>query len=240
MALDINSIYLFCYDAVLNKLQSGQTSDSTFNTSIAVINLELFRKYSGIPEDYRIGSPIPKMGWQNSTVISDSLSPFIKTTQITRATNNYFPYPSDYSLWSSLTYDYVKNGQCATPGDFQVIPLEDLTDADLRTRNISSIKPPSLDYPVFGWNQLGFEVYPKQLNTLNLTYLQTPTTPYRDFTQLANGQTIYNPNGLTVQFQWPQSMYYNICVRICAIYGMSIREDAVVAWMNEKIEKGSL
>jgi hypothetical protein len=237
-ALDINDIFLFVYDVVLNKNQSGQISESAFNEAIAIINLDLFRKYSGIPEDYQVGRPISRMGWQNSTVISDDLRNFVITTQIQRATNGYFPYPTDYALWSSLTYDYVINGQCATPGQFQQIPLEDLTDAELRTRLISTIKPPSLDYPVFGWNSLGFEVYPKQLNTLNLVYLQNPVTPFRAFNQLPNGQTTYNA-GLSTQFTWPQTMFPNICVRIAQYFAVSIREDAVVQWMEDKINKGT-
>lgn len=238
--LNIQDVYLFVYDVALNKNQAGQITDSTFNEAIAIINIDLFRKYAGLPEDYQVGRPIPSIGWQNSNILSDDLRNFIVTTPIQRAGNNYFPYPSDYAVFSSITYDYVQNGTCATPGDYAVIPLENLTDDQIRTRVISTIKPPSFDYPVFTWNQLGFEVYPKQISQINLTYLQVPPTPYRDFTQLPNGQTVYNPAGLTVQFAWPQTMLPNICTRVALMFGISIREDAVVQWMNKQIEKGSL
>jgi hypothetical protein len=238
--LTIDSIYQFAVDAALNHLQSGQISDSTFNSIISIVNLDLWRKYTGIPEDFESGKPISKIGWQNAVVISDTVGAIflVPKFQIQQNTSGYFPYPPDYARFSSLEYDQVFNGFCDEPGTIAYIPFEQLTDAQLATRKISSIKPPSLDYPVFGWTNLGFDAYPKQIKTVNLNYLRLPATPFRNFIQLPNGLTEYVSLGST-QLEWPQTMYPNIAFRVVQIMGINIREEAVVAWMNSNVKEGT-
>ena len=233
--MNINDIYEWVV-FISNKSQSGEVTDSNFNTAAQFVNLDIFRKESGLPEDYMPNAPIPRMAWQITSTISDDLRFLVKTLPIDKV-NGYFPYPADYGAYSSLGYKWIMNNPTGNPTWEDVWP-ELVTDEEKRLRLKSTIKPPTPFYPIAAYGVGGFQVYPESITKIELTYLKLPATPIRNFTQLPNDQTEYNPIG-SVQFEYPETMYPNIAARIAMQYGINIREEQFVAYMNQRKQEGN-
>lgn len=235
MALNINDIYNFVY-TLGNKSQSGEWSDSDFNTAAAFVSLDIFRKETGVPEDYQFGAPFPRVAWQMTSTISDDLRLLVKTETINK-TSGYFAYPADYGVFSKIRYRWIVNGNNGTP-TYADRWIEMVTDNEYDLRVDSSIKPPTPFYPICRYGGSGFEVAPDTISKIELTYLKVPTTPFRNFTQLGNDQTEYNPIG-SVQFDYPETLYPNIAARIALYLGINIREEELVAYMQQRKQEGN-
>lgn len=219
-----------------NKQQSGEITDSNFNTALSVVNIELFRYETGMPESYQIGSPQPPVAWQLTNTISDDLRSFIVNVPIQKV-NDFYAYPADYGVFSSMWFNYTMNSTNGGQPTYQKRWVEPVSDSELRLRLISTIKPPSNFYPIAAWYNNGFKVFPDNINRIELTYLKVPATPVRGFTQAANDQTIYDPT-TSVQLEYPQTLHPNFAVRVARYYGVSIREEELYAWMQERKREG--
>lgn len=237
MPLNINDIYTFV-NFTSNHYQSGQVTDDNFNTACAFVSLELFRKYCGLPEEYQPNNPTPRVAWQMTNAISDDLRPFIVNANIPKDNSGYFPFPADYSVFSSMWYRYVLNNPKGGQPSSDIRWIENVSDSELRLRLTSTIKNPTPFFPVCAWYSYGFKVYPEVINRIELTYLKVPVTPFRNYTQLQNDETEYNPVG-SIQFEFPQTMYPNLATRIALYYGINIREDEFVNWMGQKQAAGN-
>ena len=235
--LNIQDLYFF-FQTLINKQQSGELTDTQFNSACAFVSLDLFRKYSGVPEEYQPGNPVPRLGWQMTNAISDDLRNFIVNANIPINNSGYFPFPTDYSVFSSMWYRYMLNNPNGGTPTNELRWIENVSDGELRLRLTSNIKYPSLYFPVCAWYSYGFKVYPENINRVELTYLRTPITPFRNFTQLGNDETAYNPIG-SVQFEYPQTLYPDIAARIGKYLGISIREDQFIAYMEQRQQAGN-
>lgn len=237
MALSINDIYTFV-QVLANKVQSGDGfTDTDFNTAAAFVSLDLFRKETGVPEDYQLGAPFPRIAWQMTTTISDDLRLLVRTATINKV-NGYFPYPTDYGVFSKLRYRWVVNNPNGGTPTFQDRWVEMVADNEYDLRIDSTIKPPTYFYPIARYNGTGFEVAPVNISKVELTYLKIPATPVRNFTQLPNDETVYDPVG-SVQFEYPETLYPNIAARIALYLGINIRAEDFVAYMQRRKEEGN-
>lgn len=222
-----------------NKYQSGEITDDNFNTALAFVNLELFRYETGMPEAYQVGMPVPPVAWQITNTISDDLRNFILKVQIPKDSNGYFPFPADYAVFSSMYYDYILNAEdCGGQPTLEKNWIEPVSDGELRLRLYSAIKQPTAYYPICAWYSYGFKVYPESVTQIELTYLKVPRTPVRNFTQLPNDQTQYNPIG-SVQLEYPESLHANFAVRIAKYYGWNIRDEELYGWSQQRKNEGN-
>jgi len=236
MALNINDIYNFVY-VLANKQQSGEITDTDFNTACAFVSLDIFRKETGVPEDYMPNQPVPRMAWQITTTISDDLRFLVKKEIISKA-NGYFAYPADYGVFSKMRYKYVLNSPNGGTPTSEYRWIEMVTDGEFDLRTSSSIKPPTVFYPICRYDGIGFEVAPSNITQVELTYLKIPTTPVRGFTQLPNDETVYDPL-TSVQFEYPETMYPNIAARVALQLGIAIREEQFVEYMQRRKQEGN-
>ncbi len=237
MALNIQDLYYF-FNTLINKEQSNEISDSQFNSVCAFVNLDIFRKYAGVPEDYQPNNPTPRIAWQMTNTVSDDLRNFIVTREIPINNSGYFPFPDDYSVFSSMWYRYLLNNPNGGNPTNSIRWIENVSDGELRLRLTSNIKYPTPFYPVCAWYSYGFKVYPEDIKKVDLTYLKTPVTPFRNFTQLANDETEYNSVG-SIQFEYPQTIYPDIAIRIGKYLGITIREDQFIAYMQQRQQEGN-
>lgn len=233
--MNIEDIYQYVYN-LANKTQSGEWSDTLFNNAAAFVNMDIFRKQTGLPEDYMPNNPSPRVAWQITTTISDDLRLLLKTATINK-TNGYFPFPADYAAYSSMGYLYTYNNPSGNPTAERVY-MEAVTDDEKKIRLKSVIKEPTLAYPICAYSLNGFEVYPQAIDKIELTYLKIPATPFRNFTQLPNDETVYDPVG-SVQFEYPETLYPNIASRIALVLGINIRSEEFVAYMQQRKQEGN-
>lgn len=237
MAFTVDDIYLWVND-LANSVQSGTAfSDSQFNEALKFVNIEIFNKESGLTEDYQVDNPIPRVGWQLTNTVSDNCRLLIIPVALTVGSNGYFAYPPDYAAFSSLYYRYTLNNPNGGTPTFSDRWVEMVTDSELVQRLQSSIKPPSVFFPVGSWSASGFKLYPEQVTRVNLTYLKIPRTPVRGFTVLPNDETEYNP-ATSTQVEWPDTIMPTFAARVAKWVGVNLREEELYAWMDKRVKEG--
>jgi len=234
--MTVEDIYQWVF-FLLNKTQSGEITDTSFNQAMQVVNMELFRYETGMPESYQIGNPMPAVAWQLTNTISDDLRPFIINVPINKV-GDYFPYPTDYAAFSSMYFNYTLNSTTGGNPTYQKRWVEPVSDSELRLRLISAIKMPTNFYPIAAWYNQGYKVYPDNINRIELTYLKMPRTPFRAFTQLANDQTQYDPAN-SIQLEYPETLHPNFAVRVAKYVGVNIREEELYAMMQQRKNEGN-
>jgi hypothetical protein len=229
---------------VANKLQSGAVSPEQFNRGLQVVNIEIFNKKYGLPEDYRIEIAQPRVTYQRTQKIIDDTWHFVKPVTINKV-GLVFPIPADYYAFSSLTYTYVKNRDITDPCCFESQDLEPdiqeqsvdiATDIEFKFRLNNNVTKPTFNNPMARYTLSGLEVRPIEINRINLTYLKKPNTPFRAFT-VVNDESIYDPVGST-QIEFPETVHPEFCVRIAKYFGINLRDEELYGMMEKRQAAG--
>lgn len=189
-----------------NKEQSGRTyTPDQFNLACKAVNIEFFKLKAGLPEEYRPGNPFPRQAWQLTQKITDDMRRFmwimgIDGPQLQIDRHGIATLPSNYVRESSISYDLGDTVDCVTEEGW--VPVEVVTDAVWADRLNSSIKYPDREYPIcrFKGNQAEFR--PKNLRSVNLTYLRLPNDAVLGYTIDDNNDIVYNP-ATSTDFEWP-------------------------------------
>lgn len=207
-----------------DKYQSRQISDDEFNIAMAAANLDLWKVKVGAPEEYKVNIPFSAQAWQVSNKISDDMRKFIVKVNVTKNANSIFAYPSDYGAFSSIRYKKVQNSTgCAEPRVYNRT-VELVTDSELSERLDNTIVFPDLDYPIAAYYDTGFQVFPKEISRVELTYLRIPVTPFRNYTlNTTTLITTYNPVG-SVQLEFPETLHIDFAARVCRYLAINIRD----------------
>lgn len=231
--MTINEIYE-SVQTIANKKLSGAISPQEFNQLAAVVSNDLFKLKSGNPEDYQLGVPITKQGWQLTYTISDSLKHLVVERDIAKDANNLFPYPTGYAVFSSLKVAYITD-DC----DSELIwtRVEVVTDGELSVRLESQLIPPTPKRPIGAYYAGGFRIYPEVYTNARLTYLRYPTPPNWNF-NVTNDQAIFNPVG-SVNFDFPETLHSDIIIRICRYIGINLRENDLVEYSLQRQNAGT-
>jgi len=236
--VSINDVWLFV-GFVANKVQSGGYSASEFNNACQVVAIELFNVKVGLPEEYKPGAPFPRQAYDVTQKITDDLAPFINpNVPIARNNNGYFPKPADYYAYSSLCYNYVVNSDNCNdnPTSIQRV-IEMVTDGELRIRLENSIIPPDLRYPVARLTLAGFDIYPKQIKNVMLTYLKAPVPPVYGY-DVINDEYVYNPNTST-QLDFPATLHTEFAMRVVRYLGINLRAMELEKSALERLAAGN-
>lgn len=220
----------------LNKEQSGSFSPEEFNLACNVVSRELFNVKVGLPESYQPGAPYPPQAYQITQKITDDLRNFIKDVNITKS-SGYFPLPADYAAFSSLSYNYVLNSiECGENPESEINFIDVVADAELRARLQDNVIMPTLKYPVASFKASGIQVYPKEINTLTLTYLRYPVVPVFAYT-VVNDAYVYDA-ATSTQTDYPETLHPEFAMRVGKYFGITLRENDFYAMMQERIKTG--
>lgn len=221
---------------VLNKYQSGSLlSPDEFNLACKVISRELFNVKVGLPEMYQPGAPYPPQAWQVTQKITDDLKPFIKDTTIDKS-QGFFPLPSDYAAFSSLSYKYILNSTTGGNPYHEQNYIDVVTDSELRVRLADNVIMPTLKYPVATYRASGILIYPEDIARVTLTYLRYPLDPVFGYT-VSNDEYIYDPSA-SVQVEFPETLHPEFCMRIARYAGINTREFDVEQTIRERLKTG--
>lgn len=220
---------------VANKSQSGAISSDEFNLACSVINIEFFKLKVGLPEEYQIGGALARQMYQVSQKITDDIKFLITKYTMTRSNTDYFVLPSDYGAYSKLTYRSVTNKDCLAVASLRSVEV--VTDSEFSERMDNSITYPTLKRPIANYTSYGLEIEPKEITSVELTYLKIPTTPIRQYTMNANDESVYNPTG-SVDFAYPKTTHNDICMRLLGYFGINIREEFLVQVANNFKQQG--
>lgn len=232
---NINDVYNYC-GLLANKTQSGYFTPDDFNLAAPIGQLNFLRVKIGLPEAYQPLAPYPPQSYQLTQVISDSLRPFIKEVTLNKVGQG-FDIPTDSVAYSTSGYQYVENTSCGQAPIFSEEPIEFVTDGERRQRLNSFLTPPSYEYPIGAYLNGQLVVYPKDITSINLTYIKMPNKPIRNYTINSNDQDIYEPIG-SVQLEFPKMDWEAISLYIVKAYAINMRETELLNYIEGKIRTG--
>lgn len=217
--INIDSLYR-SVQHFANKEQRGFISPSQFNDFVNRAVMESFMQKSQV--------------FQSTQKISDDLRPFIKRVPLDVNAEGQVLYPEDYVHLSSIKYVKVTQvGKQTVKKPIELIPLD---DNELGYRLNSRIVEPTRDYPIMVYYDGFIQVYPIDLQRVELTYLRTPAQAVWAFT-IVNGRPAYDAaNSVDVEF--PFEVYNELMVKILSYVGINLREAALVQYAETKNQQG--
>lgn len=196
-----------------NKDQSGRSyTPEQFNLACKAVNIEYFKLKAGLPEEYRVGAPMPRQAWQLTQKITDDLRMFMHVMGIDgpQLQINRFglaTLPANYVRESSIMYDNASTLNCESVEGWTAVEV--VTDAVWSDRLASSLKYPDKEYPICRFIGGRIEFAPKDLKYVSMTYLRMPNPAILGYTIDSNNDIVYNP-ATSTQFEWPEDTHTDI------------------------------
>lgn len=235
--MQVNEIYDWV-SFVANSYQSGKFSANEINLAFKVIAIELFNVKCGLPEQNKPGAPYPIQAYGINDKNIDDLAPYISHHfVINKNLAGYFPKPTNYYAFSSLSFNYVENDpNCkVNPTSVQRF-IKLLNDSEWRIRIGNSIIPPSVEYPIAKVTNQGFQVAPINIKQIFLTYLQAPVPPVYGYT-VVNDEYIYDPLTST-QCDFPETLHTEFCMRCVRYLGVNLRDTELEQLAEQRLISG--
>jgi hypothetical protein len=235
-AFTVNELYELM-NFICNKKQSGAVKPDDYNRMLKMVNLEMFKVYSGLPEEFGPGPQSPRRVWQANNKITDILRPFHKIKFIAKQANDFFPVPDDYAAFSSLMRVQIDSSdECSKAAKKKWKVIELVTEAERTTRLGNRVKPPTLSYPIAAYYDLGLLVDPEEIPAIRMAYLRYPKVPFRNYDNI-NDEDKYVAQG-SVDLEWPAIAHIDFVIRMCRYVGINIREEELVGLVSQRLYKG--
>lgn len=223
--MNVNEFYGFV-KFYIKKEKGDQFSPDDFNLLLPRCQDDFFIKEYGLPEDYRAGSPFPKIAAGLTQKITDDLLPLLQPLKLYLDTDGKMVYPSDYVDVSSIASFYRIIGLIP-----QWRPVEIMDDDKLAGRESNPNKQPTTKYPICSMYSETIDFLPVtgMANTVvRFTYYRYPKKPFRAY-NVVNDVDVYDATNST-QIELP-AMTHPKMVRIMLSYvGINLRDEMVTAY----------
>jgi hypothetical protein len=132
---------------------------------------DLLKWHIGLETDYEAKRPFPMLGVELTQKMKDNVSHF--KTSVTLDVDSYgnIDLPEDYYYKTSIHYELIQN--CGDSVSKELVPIEVVDDDKWAGRVSSSLKTPTLKYPVVNFNgKLSLKIEPKQIRKIKFVYLR--------------------------------------------------------------------
>ncbi len=221
--MDINKVYNFL-KYLADKDQSGNITPKEFNLSLPrALNEWVMKRYNNVK------SVQPnKQGWQKNQKITDDLRFLLVRNEVSNVTpDGKLSLPDDYLHLSSLVYNYKysEDGDTVSiPKDVDVVndnEIAEFLSSHIYRKNIKAKK-----YVICAFYNDYLQIYPKDIGTVDLTYLRKPIEPFWAFT-LERGRPVYDPIN-SIDLEVPDETANEIIVMCASYLGMNLREPELV------------
>jgi len=230
----INKVYELVQELANKDEASGYITPSDYNTYAETAQYEIIASWYNNPNAYRYDLREPRKGYEVSQTISDALKPLKVKTLLSPNSNGELTQPSDYMHFSSALVNFNDNRDgIEVPTVSQV---EVIRDNELAERLGSEIERPTDKYPIVVQYADFWQVYPKDIEQIDLTYIREPLTPWWNYT-LSSGRPVFaetggvttNPNagvtaGDSTDYILPERMIFELAYKICEYMGISVRD----------------
>jgi hypothetical protein len=174
--------------------------------------------------------------FEESSIISDELSPILETIDITQISSGVASKPSNYRfLIPPLEADYYTNATSTVVAYQSWVPVIFVTHGEKSIRLNSQIDYPTAIDPIAVNYDTYFQIYPDTLQKVRLTYIRKPLTPNWAYTTVNSGQ-VYNA-GSSQGFELPDSTHMRICLKVLGYYGISLRDQELFGSSEGKLNK---
>lgn len=213
--MDINEGYRFV-QFLANQTQSGYIKPNDFNLASERAQIQLF--YT------------ERQKWQDSQIITDALSPFLTKIPLTVPASGQVTYPSDYAGTSSVRHTYFLSNSTASNPKSISVDVDEINDNAIGDVLSSQIVMPTKRYPRIAYYANYMQVFPKNLGSIDFTYLREPKKPVWGFTTIPGTNNIqYDPSpSASTNWEFLDQYHNAIVMMICSYFGMNLREADVV------------
>ena len=160
--------------------------------------------------------------WEKKQIITDILYPFKVKADLTFAAG-VATRPADYARFSAAYYD-----DGAT-----VVPIEEVTDAELPDRISNAITTPTEAYPIICFYNEKINILPVSITTgVDLLYIKKPRDPvYAE--KVDNGINVYD-SGSSDQLEFDE-IYHPDIIRIIVGYaGIQVKDTVILQAINKE------
>lgn len=195
------------------------------------VQLKLFKRKIGLPEEYRPGQPIPAQVYEISKVITDDLAPFKvimggDDPALVLDEDGVGSLPADFFYPSTVTYKYIKES-----GEVLFKEVELLSDKEWNKRIASFVKRPSRKYPIANIYGSKIRTYPTTLRYVDFVYLKTPPEPVYG-TAYGKGYHVYDPNTST-ELLWNEVNQVDLIGMLMNELGINISNADLVTYSDK-------
>jgi hypothetical protein len=222
-------------ELVVNKDYSGNIiTPERFSELIKVVNIDLFRKKYGLPEQYQPGRPVPREYVDITLKNTDDLKIFKTFLASTAVTAGVLPYPTDYAHRDEITYNFIKtinNVQTTFPK-----PVEILRESQASERRGNYTKQPTTQNPIGVIKNDGIYIYPATITAVDFSYFRWPIDPVFAYTP-GDGYITYDSANST-EFEWPVDEHMTLVTMMLAYIGINLREADIYQYAEVKKAKG--
>lgn len=203
MATNINVFKKFV-DFISNKVQVGNAVTVTqFNDLTHRAQFELMEK------DFQT--------FLKTGQLSDFLQFFFKSIVAAVPSNGIYSIPSDFEHLIALRKYHV-----SIFGVGRMINVDEINATAWGFAQASQLMVPTLRFPKY--NDLGktFRFLPKNIGSIELDYIRTPTPPVWGFT-VVSGRPVYNPL-TSVDLEWDEFSLNNVAAMYLSLLGVNLKD----------------
>jgi len=220
--MNVNQVKIFI-DFIANKEQSGTAYSITqLNNAFQAANIDLFKLRYGLPEDYVQGMPLSKMAYENTQKIKDDLRVFKEKVTIDVDQYGIMILPTNYVHKTGIEYLKITNQEdCDTP-DVSPKEVEIIDDDKWSERVGSTIKKPTLNFPVCNFMKDSIRFEPKNLKSVDLSYLRTPVMPVWGYT-FVDGVETYNP-ATSIDIEWNEILFTDFAKLVLNYLSINLKD----------------
>lgn len=209
-----------------------------YNSAIIAANLDLYKKVSGIPEEYRPGTPLAREYFEMNQKSLDEVRFFKGHIFDQAVAGGYFALPADYVYHDSLSYKYIHSID-GTPTTLPR-PVEVLREGQAADRQGNFIKKPTTQYPIALVRKVLADdrmyIYPPTINTVDFHYYRLPAKPVFAYT-IVDDEIVYNSGGST-EFEWPEQKHMDLVRILLSFLGINLNHELLLQYAENQKTKG--
>ena len=217
----INDVYSTTL-VILNKEINGYISPTEFNAIAQQVQEEIFYNYfsESYKDAVKLQHVTPSNGYSNlSFTQRQRINNFSDEDTLTSSTG-IFTLPSDLYL-------IEESGITSAVGDV----VEEVEKREF-SYLANSLAKPDVDFPIYERYPDTIKVVPATIAELNIRYIRKPRKPNWTY-NIVSGKELYNPGKSTHQdFDLDPAEFSNIVIRMCAYFGVNLRERDVIQVME--------
>lgn len=216
MGIGVDEVYAFV-SFIINKNLNGAFTPKGFNNAIKAANYELFDDLRGGKySTYQTGRPVPTVGMEQNTTLSEELDPFT-TSGTVSVSNGIATIPPDLIQLLGLRVAGTN------------VPIDWVKKEDIGDYLISEIDYPQATINPIYTNVGGtWEIYPETITSAKAYYLKLPATPKYDYVVTGSGIT-FKPD-TSVNFQWKPTAFMALCSKVLAHLSVNISDDQMYGY----------
>ena len=227
MAVNVDTVYKTVL-LILNKEQRGYITPDEFNKIGSQVQREIFEAYfEDLNQQLRV--PQTDMEYSNRVAITDEkIAEFKAEANAINTTSGIFTLPSDLYRLGSLTFE---------PNNKFPVEVQRVGRAEFYNTNKSPLTRPSLDQPIYLYEDNKILIYPTNINSkIKCQYVKKPKEINWAFTTGTLGQLLFDSANAT-NFELHNSERTEIILRILLYQGIVIRDPQIVQTAAQKVQQ---